>query len=98
MSQVEVSSVNQLTEELLAQLQEILKQIKTDEGLFLVCCLITDVQKNSSVLLVDGPEQLKDVIGYSPWKSKSWCYDCPGIVSRKKQLMPHMISVLGMLG
>lgn len=66
-----MSSVNQLTEELLAQLQNILKQIKTDDGLFLVCCLITDVQKNSSVLLVDGPAQLRDIMGYSPWKNKN---------------------------
>ena len=60
----------------------------------MTCCLVTDVTKNISVLLVDGPEDFKDVVGYPTWSDLDWAYDLPGVVSRKKQLMPLLIRIV----
>ncbi|CAL6004683.1 Inorganic_diphosphatase [Hexamita inflata] len=96
-SQVEVSSHSQISDDVINELLQILKEMSTNEGLFLTCCLVTDVQLNSSILITNGPASFADVVGYGLWKNKKCCYDLPGVVSRKKQLMPHLINVLSLL-
>ena len=73
-----------LTKPILEDIQIALATIKKADDCFMTCCLVTDVTKNISALLVDGPEDFKDVIGYPTWNSLDWGYDLPGVVSRKK--------------
>ena len=83
-SQVEVSNINQLTPDVLNELKEVLKQLKTEDHLFLACCLVTDVQASSSVLLTDGPDGFRDVINCPIWNNLDWCFFLKDVVSRKK--------------
>eukprot|EP00703_Trepomonas_sp_PC1_P001519 JAP95087.1 Inorganic diphosphatase [Trepomonas sp. PC1] len=96
-SQVEVGGFQTLTEEVLEQIKQTLVKIKEMDSLFLVCCLVTDVQTNSSILMINGPAGLQGVMGYQKWQNYDWCYNCPGVMSRKKQLIPHLSNALNAL-
>ncbi|KAH0577279.1 Inorganic diphosphatase [Spironucleus salmonicida] len=96
-SQVEVGSLVNLPNDL-AEIKRELQSIRDKDNIFLVCCLVTDVTQGISVLLTDGVESLVEVMGYITWEGHTWAFDMPGVVSRKKQLMPHLINVVAQLG
>jgi manganese-dependent inorganic pyrophosphatase len=50
------------------------------------------VVRQSSLLLVSGSSQLKSAIQYNQIEPD--VYELPGIVSRKKQLLPYLIKCL----
>jgi manganese-dependent inorganic pyrophosphatase len=54
--------------------------------------LITDVVRQGSLLLVVGEQKLVDLIEYK--QRRLGVYDLPGIVSRKKQLLPYLTKCL----
>ncbi len=55
--------------------------------------LVTHVRTQNSLLLVSGPKMLLDAISY-PNVLEEYIFDMPGIVSRKKQLIPHLTELL----
>ena len=56
------------------------------------CLMITDITTQSSYLLVSGNPKIVSAIDY-PMIEKN-LYDLPGIVSRKKQLLPQLMYIL----
>lgn len=55
--------------------------------------LVTDVRSQNSLLVVSGSDTLLDAISY-PHVEEDHIFDMPGIVSRKKQLIPHFTELL----
>ena len=55
--------------------------------------LVTDINSQNSVLLVCGEEAFLRCIDYPHIGPNQW--DMPGIVSRKKQLLPYLLGRLG---
>ncbi|MBS0657846.1 MAG: putative manganese-dependent inorganic diphosphatase [Verrucomicrobia bacterium] len=58
--------------------------------------LVTDINTQDSLFLLDGAEKLREQIHYSPAGPGVWLM--PGVVSRKKQLLPWLLQALAALG
>lgn len=69
------------------------QDLREDERLTFAALLITDINTQNSLLLVKGDTGLIRRIGY-PHVEKDEIFDMPGIVSRKKQLIPYLSSLL----
>jgi manganese-dependent inorganic pyrophosphatase len=69
-----------------------LKKIRTDEKLDLFGLLITNVETQDSILLVDGHPQLIDILPFNRIDKNT--FELPGILSRKKQLIPQLLKVI----
>ncbi len=75
------------------QLADALSQLVKSEGLAFACVLVTDINKHNSLLLMKGDPDYIDGISY-PVVQKGLIYDLKGVVSRKKQLIPYLTSML----
>lgn len=90
LGQVEVvnfHSFYQRQEELTAEL----KKIREEKNYELAALLVTDIVMETSLLVTAGPNELPFVIGY-PQESEN-LYRLKGVLSRKKQLVPHLLKV-----
>jgi manganese-dependent inorganic pyrophosphatase len=65
----------------------------TSEHLLFASLLVTDINTQNSLLLVKGDAEIIARISY-PHVEKDEIFDLPGIVSRKKQLIPYLTSLL----
>ncbi|MEY4033687.1 MAG: hypothetical protein RL492_881, partial [Verrucomicrobiota bacterium] len=74
-------------------LLEALEKYRRENGLHFACLLVTDIDTQGSLLLVRGDPDILQGITYSP-KTPPYIFDLPGIVSRKKQLMPFLAGLL----
>ena len=74
-------------------LTDALDRLCLDEELAFACVLITDINTQNSLLLTKGDPEFISRINYSHVE-KDEIFDMPGIVSRKKQLIPYIGSVL----
>jgi Inorganic pyrophosphatase/exopolyphosphatase len=70
-----------------------LQKLCEDENLAFACLLVTDINTQNSLLLVRGDADFISRISY-PHVEKDEIFDLPGIVSRKKQLIPYITSLL----
>jgi manganese-dependent inorganic pyrophosphatase len=70
-----------------------LDELRKREGLSFAALLVTDINTQNSLLLVKGDPLLIERITYSHIQ-KDEIFDLPGIVSRKKQLIPYLTSLL----
>ena len=70
-----------------------LGELRKREGLSFAALLVTDVNTQNSLLMVKGDPELIERITYSHVE-KDEIFDLPGIVSRKKQLIPYLASLL----
>src|ERR1700677_1286461 len=61
-------------------------------GYFFAALLVTDVNTQNSLLLASGAVEVLDRIDFPKQKAHIWALD--GIVSRKKQLLPHLMQCL----
>lgn len=69
------------------------QDLRNEERLTFAALLITDINTQNSLLLVKGDAGLIRRIGY-PHVEQDEIFDMPGIVSRKKQLIPYLSSLL----
>lgn len=74
------------------ELHEELKNLVTKNRLDFACLMVTDISKNNSLLLFEGPQEVRDKITY-PQEDPN-LYTMNGIVSRKKQLFPYIAMLL----
>ncbi len=74
-------------------LAKALQQLRDEESLLFACVLVTDINTQNSLLLVKGESEFIDRISY-PSVQKDEIFDMPGIVSRKKQLIPYIGGIL----
>ena len=69
-----------------------LDRVKGAEALDFIALLVTDPLRGHSELLFRGSEQVRRAL---PWRiGAHGLFDLPGILSRKKQLLPEVISCL----
>ncbi len=73
------------------ELSKELAAIRVEKGYDLAALLITDIVMETSFLLTAGPAELPYVIGY-PQETDN-LYRLKGVMSRKKQLVPHLMKV-----
>lgn len=69
-----------------------LKKLKKERGLEMIGLLVTDIVQGTSLLLAFGSDELPYVIGYP--QLADHLYELKGVLSRKKQLVPHLLKVL----
>jgi manganese-dependent inorganic pyrophosphatase len=70
-----------------------LGELRKRDRLSFAALLVTDINTQNSLLLVKGDPDLIERITYSQIQ-KDEIFDLPGIVSRKKQLIPYLTSLL----
>ena len=92
--QVEVVGFDEFYE-LKEKLREALKKIKEQDRLALAGLMITDIYTETSLFLVEGKNELAHVMGYTHLEPH--LYELKGVMSRKKQMVPHLLKVLGAL-
>ena len=74
-------------------LTKALQELRESEGLLFACVLVTDINTQNSLLLVKGESEFINRINYASVQ-KDEIFDLPGIVSRKKQLIPYIGTIL----
>lgn len=79
------------------ELGNALESYRLEDNLLISFLLITDINSHNSLLLAKGDEELIGTINY-PQSSQSNIYEMNGIVSRKKQLIPYISSILKTVG
>lgn len=70
-----------------------LQDLRDQEQLAFACLLVTDINTQNSLLLAKGDSGFIDRISY-PHVEKDEVFELQGIVSRKKQLIPYLGSLL----
>lgn len=89
--QVEVVSFHEF-QGLKDDIMATLRALKEERGLEMAGLLVTDIVQGTSLLLALGGKELPFVIGYP--KVEENIYELKGVLSRKKQLVPHLLKVL----
>jgi manganese-dependent inorganic pyrophosphatase len=74
-------------------LTKALDKLRDTENLFFSALLVTDINSQNSLLIVKGDKTFIEHISYRSVQ-KGEIFELPGIVSRKKQLIPFITSVL----
>ncbi|MFO7726445.1 MAG: putative manganese-dependent inorganic diphosphatase [Oceanipulchritudo sp.] len=78
------------------ELNESLEAVRKKENLFFAALLVTDVNTQNSLLLIKGEEAVVESITY-PHRAKDDIFELNGIVSRKKQLIPYLSTIVRQL-
>ena len=78
-------------------LKKALKEFRESQKHFFSMLLITDINSHDSLLLVACDAELKEEIKF-PVHSRYSANLLKGVVSRKKQLLPYIASMLKNLG
>ncbi len=74
-----------------------LQGLRDDEQLAFAALLVTDINTQNSLLLVKGDEDLIQRINFAQVEQGE-IFDLPGIVSRKKQLIPYLTNLIKEIG
>lgn len=92
--QVEVVGFDEFYD-LKEELRDVLKKVKDQDGLHLAGLMVTDIYTESTLFLTEGKNELAHVMGYP--QLEPHLYELKGVLSRKKQMVPHLLKVLGAL-
>ena len=93
-AQIEELGLKQL-EERKADLRDALKRMVASRGLDFVTLMVTDITTHFSVLIVEGDPRVIAAVDYP--EREPGLFEMEGVVSRKKQLLPHISRLLGRL-
>ena len=72
-----------------------LETTRARDGLLFACLLVTDINDQTSLLLVRGADTFLRTIDYPPHSPHIW--KLAGVVSRKKQLLPYLIHCIAQM-
>jgi len=78
-------------------LSRALEQFRAEESLDISLLLVTDINSQNSILVVQGNQEFIDQISYARLEESN-IFDLPGVVSRKKQLIPYVTNIIGLAG
>lgn len=92
--QVEVVGFEEFFE-LKEQLRKTLRQIKQEDKLDMAGLMITDIYSETTLFLAEGKNELAHLMGYP--QVEPHLYELKGVMSRKKQMVPHLLNILGAL-
>jgi manganese-dependent inorganic pyrophosphatase len=73
-------------------LQEALREVKRRENLEFAGLMVTDIYSETTLFLVEGKKELAHVMGHP--QLEPHLYELKGVMSRKKQMLPHLLKVL----
>lgn len=73
-------------------LAEGIEELRRDQHLQLAGLLVTDIVRQTSLLLVKGEEELLALIAYP--RLAPDLFELKGVLSRKKQLIPHLLRAI----
>jgi Inorganic pyrophosphatase/exopolyphosphatase len=90
-AQVEVTSFNTIFPRM-EEIRAALKALQEQRGLDFVALMITDIVENNSLLAGVGEPRFFERLPFSRKADGVW--DMPGVVSRKKQLLPTLLGLL----
>ncbi|WP_265823398.1 putative manganese-dependent inorganic diphosphatase [Geovibrio ferrireducens] len=90
-SQVEVVTLQEM-DEVKNNLIQAISRNTNEKGLDWGMLLVTDIIMERSILLTTGFEAAEKILAYN--KTEDCCFDLPGVLSRKKQLLPEILRVL----
>jgi manganese-dependent inorganic pyrophosphatase len=91
-SQVEVTDMLEVGDRL-AALGGSLERLRVEKGLDFAILMVTDIVDGSSRILTRGEAAALDELPYPPLADGS--LDARGVVSRKKQLLPAVLAIVG---
>jgi len=92
--QVEVVGFEEF-EGLKEQLRDELRRIRELDRLHLASLMVTDISSETTLFLAEGIDGLAHVMGYPQLEPQ--LYELKGVMSRKKQMVPHLLHVLAYL-
>lgn len=92
--QVEVVGFDEF-QELKEELRTTLRQVKEADKLDLAGLMVTDIYSETTLFLAEGKNELAHLMGYP--QQEPHLYELKGVMSRKKQMVPHLMKVLGAL-
>lgn len=92
--QVEVVGFDEFFE-LKDQLRIVLRQVKEADKLDMAGLMVTDIYSETTLFLAEGKNELAHLMGYP--QLEPHLYELKGVMSRKKQMVPHLLKVLGTL-
>jgi manganese-dependent inorganic pyrophosphatase len=75
-----------------AELLREMRQLRREEEFDLFALLVTNVVRETSMMLCVGEKRVLDRISYTRLDEST--FDLPGVMSRKKQLLPHLLKVM----
>jgi len=70
-----------------------LARLRAAEGLYFAGLLVTDINTQNSLFLIKGERELISRVSFQAIEPGE-LFDMPGVVSRKKQLLPFLTSIL----
>lgn len=92
--QVEVVGFSEFFE-IKGALRTILQGIKEKERLDFVGLMVTDIYSETTLFLAEGKNEIAHLFGYP--QLEPHLYELKGVMSRKKQLVPHLLKIFGAL-
>jgi manganese-dependent inorganic pyrophosphatase len=75
-----------------SELLKEMRNLRRDEKLDVFALLVTNVVRETSMMLCVGEKRVLDRIGYTRLDEST--FDLPGVLSRKKQLLPQLLKVM----
>lgn len=75
-----------------------LEKHRANSGLAFACLLVTDVNTQNSLFVIQGMEEFIENISYPNVLNHTHIFDMQGVVSRKKQVIPFITSVFDTMG
>jgi manganese-dependent inorganic pyrophosphatase len=75
------------------ELKGALASLREKEGLDMAGLMVTDISTESTIFLMEGGQAFTRFMGYP--QPEPQVFEMKGVMSRKKQLVPHLIKVLG---
>jgi manganese-dependent inorganic pyrophosphatase len=75
------------------ELKGALAALRDREGLDMAGLMVTDISTESTMFLMEGGQAFVRFMGYP--QPEPHVFEMKGVMSRKKQLVPHLIKVLG---
>ncbi len=90
LSQVEETNL-ELLHQRQSELRSAMLEIRNSEALQFIGLLVTDAVRENSLLLVIGSPEIIQAIPYK--QLEPGVFELPGVLSRKKQLLPQLLSI-----
>lgn len=75
-----------------SEIRAALTQVRAEQGVHFACLLVSDISKDTSLLVFEGSERIAAGIGYPA--VEEGLFELKGVLSRKKQLLPHLLDVV----
>lgn len=79
-----------------AEIEAALEKMVNKKNYHFACLMVTDITRQHSLLMVNGRPDFIQAVDYPP--REECLFEMGNVVSRKKQLLPHLIGLLANIG